>query len=710
MGRIRSANTIETGAMVGRRGACALGAGALGGLALSLAGCSDASEGEGAATGDESAARTPSTTPEEILADMSLDEKVSQLIIPAVAEAGSNDEHRWNGVDVTDLGAAPQLAEALRRHQYGGVALFASNILETEQTCHLTHALQANNAKAGASFPVPYLICADGEGGVVIRLNMGTRMTGAMAVGATGASAAQNARLSGEILGGELAAVGINVDFAPDADVNVNPANPVIGVRSFGDDPQAVAELACAMGEGIASAGVVPTYKHFPGHGDTETDSHIGTATVPKSLDELRACELVPFAAAVEAGADLVMIAHITCPSIDEAVHFADGSVGYWPATMSRVIVTGILREELGYEGVVVTDSLTMEAVAAGGLVEGEQGTAEYAANVAEAALNAGVDVLLNPRDLVSDEAAAFYDEYVALICKKVEAGRIDQERIDQSVLRVLALKEAHGILGGAEEDLEARIANAQAQVGSSEHHEAEMAMAREAITVVKDDGILPLGTAGNYLLLVRDASESSLADFAVARLREEGLLASDAFVHNLITQEKSGSVDSDARVTIDYYYDLNTSEAHYTEACAVAVAQADVVICETTTWGTVALGADSYQRQTIEQIMSDAHETGAAFVQLSDNLPYDVACYTDADAQVLAYMSSGTGVDPTERASGSDAPAYNANFVAAIDAIFGSFAPTGTLPVQIPVMYTSEEGEAVFTAETLYPRGIGTR
>lgn len=671
---------------------------ALGSLALGLAGCAGV-QGED----------TSASAPESILASMSLDQKVSQLIIPSV-DAGADDEPQWDGMGVTDLDAVPQLAEALRCHQYGGIILYAGNIQGTEQACRLTDALQQNNAKAEASTHVPYLMCADGEGGAVVRLRMGTRMTGAMAVGATGESAAQNAGTTGQILAMELAAVGVNVDFAPDSDVNVNPANPVIGTRSFGDEPQMVSMLACEMAAGISSVGVVPTYKHFPGHGDTGTDSHFGTATVEKTLEELRACELLPFEAAVDAGADLIMTAHITCPKLDEEVTFADGSKGYWPATMSHAILTGILREELGYDGAIVTDALVMDAIDTAHLVEGAEGSAEYAANVAQEVLNAGADILLCPHNLASDADAAFFDDYIDLICKKVEAGDISQERIDQSVRRVLDLKEAHGILGLYEldDDLEERIAEAQKVVGSADHHEAEMAMACEAVTLVKNEDVLPLSAPGKCVLLVRTASEAALADYVVAHLKAEGTLADDACVNKLITGKKSGSKDSATCVTIDYYYDTDEDEAHYTQDLSEAIAQADVVVCETTTWGASALAADSAQRQAVKKAISDAHKAGAKFVQLSDNLPYDVACYTDADAQVLAYMSSGTGVDPTDRAGGSDAPAYNANFVAAMDAIFGAYNPTGTLPVEVPTMQTGADGEATFTDEVLFERGFG--
>jgi len=689
-----------------RRQALALGAGML----ATLARCGgSASEGNGAQDPAPSGYRhgvsdviindtlIPSEV-EPILAGMSLDEKISQLIIPAIARGATNlDDH-------------PELAEALRRHQFGGVILFGSNIEGTEQTLRLTDALQDNNLNAEASTHIPYLVCADGEGGVVLRLDMGTRMTGAMAVGATGASAQENARETGAILGRELSVLGINVDFAPVADVNSNPANPVIGVRSFGDDPAMVAELASAMAKGVSSSGAVPCFKHFPGHGDTGTDSHLGTATVEKSLEELRACELVPFAAAVKAGADLIMTAHITCPEIDEEVALPDGSTGCYPATMSHTIITKILREELGYDGAVITDALNMDAIASANLVEGSPDTAQHAANIAEKVLNAGVDILLQPHGLSDSWDAAFYDEYVDLICQKVEEGAIDLERIDQSVRRVLTLKESHGILGlyDCERDTEARTASAQEIIGSSKHHEAEMRMAREAITVVKNEGALPLVSSGSYVLLVRTPEESSAAEYALSQLEERGLFGGGVLVRNLITGGECGSDDASARVTIDRYYDLDAGEIRYSDALSSAIAEASAVICETTTWSTSVLSEGSAQRTAIERAMDEAHGAGAAFIQLSDNLPYDVACYTDADAQVIAYMSEGSDIDPTDRSHGSDAPAYNANFTAALEAIFGGFSPTGTLPVDIPVIEAGSDGAANFTGEILYERGLG--
>ncbi len=313
-----------------------------------------------------SANNTPEGKINRIISKMSLDEKVSQMIIPAI--------RTWNEENVTDLEACPELSEVLQRHQYGGIILFGANISGNEQTAKLLYDLQDNNSRIStASAHIPYMTPVDEEGGIVIRLSSGTRMTGNMALGAT-ENSESNAVKTGEVIGKELSALGFNTDFAPDIDVNNNPANPVIGTRSFSDDPEMVAKLGLAYSKGLSTNNIIATYKHFPGHGDTGVDSHIGTPSVEKTYDELLKTELVPFKAAIENGADMIMTAHITYPLIDEEVTFGDGvTKGYFPATMSPKMLTDILRNDLGFSGVVVTDALEMDAIRTAGLVAGEQ-------------------------------------------------------------------------------------------------------------------------------------------------------------------------------------------------------------------------------------------------------------------------------------------------------------------------------------------------
>lgn len=650
-----------------------------------------------------------------VLGQMSLDEKISQLIIPAI--------RTWDGNDVTDLSKVPNLAAALQSHQYGGVILFGPNVVSSEQTAKLVQDLQQNNADAGFSVTVPYLMPVDEEGGVVVRLGMGTRMTGSMAIGATGQNAVANARTTGQVLGEECAALGFNTDFAPSIDVNSNPANPVIGVRSFSDDPQRVGELGAAFNEGLSNAGVITAYKHFPGHGDTGTDSHIGTATVEKTIDELRACDLAPFKQAIDAGADLIMTAHITLPKYDEQQIMADGTKGYFPATMSRKVLTELLRNEMGFNGVIVTDALEMEAIFTGGLVQGSEGSAEYGANIAQKCLDAGVDLLLLPMDLKNANAASYYHAYIQLLMQKVLDGDISEERIDESVRRVLELKRDHGILTGdalmgsedeADEDAKPETSDLGV-VGSAEHHAAEAQMAREAITLLKNEGkVLPIaGKDTKIVLLERDQADNVSMSYVVKALQDQGIIAEDAYVNNLAAGTTAGSPDASTKVTIDYYYDISDADnpkVHYTDELKRAIAEADVVVGMTKNWGVTALQSDNPQYEGMARALSEAHAGGAKFVLLSQNLPYDVARYGDADALVCSYMCSGIDADPTSRQDGSATTgAYNANTIEALQMLFGAYEPTGTLPVNIPAIVEDDKGAVSFdTTQTLYARGEG--
>ncbi len=631
---------------------------------------------------------------EGIVESMTLDEKIAQMIIPAI--------RAWNGVNVTELPA--DLAAALQKHQYGGIILFGANMVNAAQTANLANALQQNNAQIQATANIPYLVCADGEGGLVVRLASGTRMTGSMAVGATGSNGVANAKATGAVLGEELAAVGVNVDLAPDADVNSNPANPVIGTRSFSDDPNLVADLSVAFAQGLAESGVIGSYKHFPGHGDTGEDTHTGLTSVDKSYDELNATDLVPFRAAVANGADLIMTAHITLPQYDDEVELGDGTMGYYPATMSPKIIGELLRGDLGYEGVVITDALEMGAIVDGGLVKGERNSLEYAVNIAEKIINAGSDLLLLPTDMTDEDKVAFYDAYIAAIKKKVEDGAIAENKINQAVTRILTLKQRHGILeldtsAGVDPDV------ATAVVGSDDHRETELRIAREAITLLKNDDLtLPLSGRNNKVVIAgRDKNDAKTVSYALKQLQDMDLIPQDALVRNLCEGTTMGSADSGTVITLGYYYDSGSFV--YADELKAAVAEADTVVTITKNYGLAAMGATNPQYLGASQLLADAHAAGARFVLLSDNLPYDTARYQEADAIMLSYMAAGLS-DPTD--STGKLVAYNANVRAAIEALFDNLPPTGTLPVNIPEVIVADDGTASYGSEVLYARGSG--
>lgn len=630
---------------------------------------------------------------QNIVSEMSMDEKISQMIIPAI--------RTWNEENVTDLNRVPELKEALKKHQYGGIILFGSNITDNEQVIRLIYDLQENNAQnESASVHIPYLTPVDEEGGIVIRLTTGTRMTGNMAIGAT-PDPAGNALKTGEILGEELAAAGFNVDFAPDIDVNNNPSNPVIGTRSFSDDPELVAELGMAYAKGLSKSNIIATFKHFPGHGDTCVDSHIGTPSVEKTYDELRETELVPFQRVIENGADMIMTAHITYPLIDEDVIYGDGKTrGFYPATMSKRMVTDILRNDMGYDGVVVTDALEMDAIRTAGLVEGEEDSSEYRINIAEKVINAGVDMLLIPADMNNEEMVALYDEYISGIAAKVESGDISEERINESVKRILELKIKYGIFDDDGDirnktDVDDIVQNSMKVIGSKSHHDTEQSIARDAITLIKNDNsLLPVsGNVRSIELLGRLKGDEATLRYAVDEMKSEGM------------------IDDDTEISFDYYYDSSADiKLNYTEEMKQRISSADVVIGFSYASGSIP-GNDDPQYTGIHNAMEDVHAGGGSFILVSENLPYDAALYQDADAIVLAYLGSGLAIDPTDKtASGTVSSAINENIIAAVETIFGYNSPKGKLPVNIPVVEKKEDGTPEYGKDILYERGFGLK
>jgi beta-N-acetylhexosaminidase len=280
----------------------------------------------------------------------------------------------------------------------GGVVLYGRNVASPEQLAELCAELRVERPAL--------LVAIDEEGGDVTRLETatGSSYPGNLALGAAGDPALT--RQVGAAIGADLASVGVNLDLAPVADVNSNPANPIIGVRSFGADPRQVAVHVAAMVEGLQGAGVAACAKHFPGHGDTVVDSHLGLPTVNSDREALSACELEPFRAAIRAGARCIMTGHLRVPAYDQA-----------PATVSRPILTGLLRQEFGFGGMVVTDALEMAAVAATlGMAEG-----------AVRALAAGADALCTGGEH-ADESIVWHlqDALVAA----VREGRLAEERL----------------------------------------------------------------------------------------------------------------------------------------------------------------------------------------------------------------------------------------------------------------------------------------
>jgi beta-N-acetylhexosaminidase len=353
--------------------------------------------------------------------------------------------------------STPEIIEALKKYRPAGLTFFRSlNIENPAQVRQLTDSLQ----RLALDFNLPpLLIATDQEGGQLMAVGQGaTQLPGNMALGATGST--ELARKAGEVLGRELAAMGINVNYAPSCDVNINPQNPVIGIRSFGEDPAAVARLASTMIEGIQSQGVAATAKHFPGHGDTAGDSHHGLPSVPHSLERLEKVEFPPFRAAIAANVKLMMTAHLALPVLDGP----DAP----PATLSRRILHEMLREELGYRGVIITDAMDMGAIHQG----------EVLGEDAVRAVAAGADLLLLTTN--SDDQRRVYESLVGAF----QRGELNSKTIAGSIERILTLK--RWLAGRSQPDLSV--------VGCAAHQAVAAEIAERSITLVRDSsGLLPL-------------------------------------------------------------------------------------------------------------------------------------------------------------------------------------------------------------------------
>ena len=605
---------------------------------------------------------------EAILSGMTLEQKVGQMMVVSfrVWKEVPKDEgaEEPEAVKVTELNDA--IRACLHDYHFGGTLLFAENCQDAEQVLRLVADLQAENLAGGG---LPLLVAADQEGGSVARLGFGTTGVGNMALAATGDP--ENARAMAAIYGNELGLLGINTDFAPVMDVNNNPNNPVIGVRSFSDAPEVASEYGVAYLEGLHSEGAIATLKHFPGHGNTNADSHTGLPLIDRSYDELKAVELAPFQAAIDAGADAVMTAHIQYPQIETGTYtsVSTGEEIHLPATMSRAILTDILRGDMGFTGIVFSHALDMAAIA-------DHFTDE---DTLKLTINAGVDMLLLPAITDTDlfqKSMDMVDMAVAL----VRSGEIDEARIDESVRRILALKRKYGLLdktGFAVTD--AQIEAALNGVGSAEHRRTAWDIAEKANTVVKNEnGAFPIQM---------NEGETALILFADS-------CASRVGAGDLVKQLLG---DAGAAITV------MKNDADNGEECLRVAGEADHVVLVNRVYSSACLDPESddgFSTAVFDRIIEARRAAGKASVVVSCQLPYDAARFEGADAVVLAYGSSVMRAVPPESGAGS---AYAPNLPAVLCACFGMGEASGKLPVDL---FALDEDYAI-TDSVLYPRAV---
>ncbi|WP_027088111.1 beta-N-acetylhexosaminidase [Cohnella panacarvi] len=467
-------------------------------------------------------------------------------------------------------GAEPsaEIEALVTEYGIGGIIYFRRNLRDAKQVEALSSKLQELSA-------TPLFIAIDQEGGMVVRLEDGvTVMPGAMAQGA--ANDPDLTREAAKLSGAELRGIGINMNFAPCLDVNNNPLNPVIGVRSYGENPALAARMGIAAIKGYGEGGISAVAKHFPGHGDTSADSHHELPVVPHAVDRLNAVELAPFREAIAQGVDAIMTAHVVFPA------FEPDRV---PATLSRRILTGLLREQLGYSGVIVTDCLEMNAISE---------TIGVARGAVEA-VKAGADLVLVSHRFVRQTTA------LEAVHEAVLTGEIPLSRIEQSAKRIWALKQLRGLFGGVKP---------QADAVRAERVRNELSEA--AVTVVKGKEALPLSKAGRTLVVW---TEARVATEVVEVIEQSWTLGAALKARGYLVQE--------LRVGLN-------PTAEEAEAARSAAAGSDTVV-----FASYDACFSESQTALIRELASD---TSYAFAWAAMRTPYDLLQAPEAPIYICCY------------------------------------------------------------------------
>lgn len=541
------------------------------------------------------------------LRSMTLEQKVGQLFVTWVNGQSADEAHPKNkedfGVDTP--------AQVVKKYNLGGVIYFnnteRSNIESPKQVAEFSNGLQ----KAAGQTPtkLPLIVSIDQEGGTIARITApATELPSAMALGA--ARDTEQATESATIGGRELRAMGVNQNFAPDADVNSNPLNPVIGVRSFSSDPKLVGDMVSAQIKGYQESGE-PTEntsaaaKHFPGHGDAAADSHTELPEIDRSAEEWRKIDAPPFKAAIDAGADVIMSAHIKVPSLDSSGE---------PATLSKPILTGLLRKELGFKGVVSTDSLSMEGVRQ---IHPDE-------RIPVLALKAGVDQLVMPKNM---------DAAMNGVLKAVRDGELTEQRIDESVLRILKLKAKRGVIDKPMVDVGA----VDELVGNKQNLADAQRIADSTTTALRNDAkLLPLKKKPGSVLVA--GWESTARGVKVTE--------------NLAKRVSARVPDTQAITT-----GAEPSDDQINKAVEAAKG-VDTVIAVA---GQAA--KDPAQQKLVERLIA----TGKPVITVLAEGPYDAGFLNSAKTMLSSYAYNGPALEAVTKV------------------IFGESAPRGKLPVDVP-------------------------
>ncbi|MTB82180.1 glycoside hydrolase family 3 protein [Providencia stuartii] len=567
---------------------------------------------------------------DEIVKNMSEAEKIGQLFML--------DFRYWNkdskGEPAPFLAMNDEVAKVINQYHLGSVILFRENLIDTPQTVELINQLQASRSN------LPLFIGTDQEGGYVTRLRVGTEMPGNMALGATRNPAL--AELTGMIHGYELSSLGFNINFGPVVDVNNNQNNPVIGVRSYSDNKELVEALSTNYIKGIHKYHLLTSLKHFPGHGNVSSDSHVDLPVVNSDAKAWRSTELPPFQYALSHGADAVMTAHIIVPALDNnKIKTLSGKEVGTPATLSKPILHGVLRDELKYNGLIITDAMDMGAIA-------DNFDMNWAV---ETSLLAGSDIILMPIKMWDSEAVTRLDNMYRHLESEAKKNPELRKRIDESAKRVV-LKKLQQEITAQPVDLN----NAQLVVASKSHKDLENMVSEQAITLIKNDNILP------YVL----------------KPQNRILVISDENPRNTLIQKHLNDIANETGVAIESQTAMiklaeNTLSAK--EVQSLLKGQ-DLVLL--TTYNLKDNPANA------QLVIDEANKANIPVVVISSRNPYDIAYLKGVKANIAIYGITGFDITNNNRNS------LETNIRSGLRTLFANpqaqplNPPKGLLPVNI--------------------------
>ncbi|WP_372625507.1 glycoside hydrolase family 3 N-terminal domain-containing protein [Arsukibacterium sp.] len=576
----------------------------------------------------------------------------------------------------TPLTSLPsELAQLISQYDIGGVILFAENLEHNEQIITLNRQLQ--QAAARSALKHPLFISIDQEGGRVARLprQHSSAFSGNMAIGATYPKHGNHfAELTGSVIADELLALGINVNFAPTVDVNVNPDNPVINVRAFAEDPAMVAELGGAMTAAMQQRGVIAALKHFPGHGDTHIDSHLGLPRVAHSRQQIDQVDLLPFAKIInQHNPGMIMTAHIQYPALDSSTFTAkDGQQMIKPATLSRAILHDLLRQQLDYQGLIVTDALDMAGIS--------HFFSPHDAVIATFA--AGADIALMPVKLQSPAELADLAALLNALEQAVLTGQLDRAELDTSYQRIIGFKQQYPLLPAGSAKMQ--LLRANKILGSPAHRQAELALAQAAVTRISVAGmaekaVMPSLSGKQVLLIMPDSNKAAALSLALQQQSPHPLTISSL---SLLQQDLTKAADllKQADVVISGFITPMPSLAEIGGMDDVS-----------------ALGplAARYQRQQQDflDFLRQVKQQQKPHVYISLRAPYDASTYGPyADLALASYAYNSE-----DKAIAAGEP--GATYTALARVLLGQVKPTGVLPVTVqPISNAPAEPATVAT------------